>query len=216
MTPLTLPSMKAAQKMKELAPELAELKKKFAKDKQKFAAAQMELYKKNGANPAAGCLPQIVQLIVLIALYNAFIRVLKTQEISQLNAILYPFNQLGDTVINAKFLYLDLINPDLIRIPGLPFPLPGVLLLAAAGVQFLASKMSMPIAKKMEKQASKTPEKTDDMAATMQTQMLYLFPLMTILIGFSFPSGLALYWFVFSFFTVIQQYLINSRLPAKK
>ena len=216
LTPLTLPSMKAAQKMKELAPQLADLKKRYGKDKQKLASAQMELYKKNGANPAAGCLPQIVQLVVLVALYNAFIRVLNTDNIDQLNQILYPFNQLGQATINAKFLYLNLIKPDLIRIPGLPVPLPGLLLLAAAGIQFLASKMSMPAAVKVEKQAAKTPEKTDDMAAMMQTQMLYMFPLMTILIGFSFPAGLALYWFVFSLFTVVQQYLINLRFNVKK
>ena len=218
LTPLTLPSMKAAQKMKELAPELARLKKQFANDKQKFAAAQMALYKKHGANPAAGCIPQIVQLIILIALYRAFIDVLNSQATPEkLNSILYSFNQIASGVtINTQFLYLDLVKPDLIHLSSLPFPLPGVLLLAAAGIQFLASKMSMPAAVKTEKIASKTPEKTDDMAAMMQTQMLYLFPLMTILIGFSFPAGLALYWFIFSLFTVIQQYLINSKATTSK
>src|SRR4030066_1865707 len=76
LIPLTLPSMRAAQKMKELAPEIAKLKKKHGHDKQQLAKAQMELYRRHGANPAAGCLPQIVQLIVLIALYQAFRQVL--------------------------------------------------------------------------------------------------------------------------------------------
>ena len=217
LTPLTLPSLKAASKMKELAPEIEKLKVKFKGDKQKFAQAQLELYKKNGANPAAGCLPQIVQLIILIALYNAFINVLKTgTSLETLNAVLYPFNQLKEgMVINTNFLYLNLANPDVFKIPGLPFPLPGVVLILAAAVQYFASKMSMPAAAASLKQAAKTPEKSDDFAATMQTQMLYLFPLMTILIGFTFPSGLALYWFIFSFFTVVQQYYLNSKMGVK-
>ena len=55
LIPLTMPSLKAAKKMKELAPEIAKLKKKYANDKQQFAKAQLELYRQHGANPAAGC-----------------------------------------------------------------------------------------------------------------------------------------------------------------
>jgi len=75
LLPLTRSSMKATARMRELAPELEKLKKKYGKDKQAYAKAQMELYKQHGANPAAGCVPQIIQLIVLIALYQAFIQV---------------------------------------------------------------------------------------------------------------------------------------------
>ena len=63
MLPLTAPSMKSAQKMKELAPELAKLKKKWAHNKEKLAKAQMDFYKERGVNPASGCLPQIIQII---------------------------------------------------------------------------------------------------------------------------------------------------------
>jgi len=214
LIPLTLPSLKATAKMKELAPEIEKLKAKFGSDKQKFAQAQMELYRRHGANPAAGCLPQIIQLIILIALYNAFINVLNAQASPQkLNSLLYPFNQLKDgAVINTNFLYLNLAEPDVFHFSGLPFPLPGLVVILAAAIQFLASKTSMPFATATQKSAAKTPEKTDDMAATMQKQMLYMFPLMTILIGFTFPSGLALYWFVFSLFTVIQQYVLNKKV----
>lgn len=213
LVPLTLPSMKAAKKMKELAPELGRLKKKHTKDKQAFAKAQMELYRKKGVNPAAGCLPQIIQLIVLIALYQAFIQVLRTdgEVISKLNQVLYsPLKLSPDTQINTQFLWLDLNKPDLLRISGFPIALPGIFLLAAALVQFLSSKLMAPSVEAASEQAKKSPEKADDMATMMQTQMLYLFPLMTILIGYSFPSGLVLYWLVFSVFTAVQQLLIDK------
>jgi YidC/Oxa1 family membrane protein insertase len=219
LIPLTTPSLKASKKMRELAPEIAKLKKKFKNDKQAFAKAQMELYKKHGANPAAGCLPQIIQLIVLIALYQAFNQVLRANGdmIARLNEILYASLRLApETVINTRFLYLDLAKPDLIALPGgflggvLP-GLPGPFLLGAALVQFLSSKMMMPAADQAVKDAKKTPGEMDDMAATMQKQMIYLFPIMTIFIGFTFPSGLVLYWFVFSILTALQQLMVNKQ-----
>jgi len=213
LVPLTLSSLKAAKKMRELAPEIEKLKKKYGKDRQKFAQAQMELYRQHGANPAAGCLPQIVQLIVLIALYRAFGQVLQVDGdvIAKLNQVLYPSLQLPlETVINTRFFYLNLSHPDVFRLPGLNFSLPGLFLILAALVQFLSSKMMAPAVAASQKKAAKTPEKTDDMATSMQSQMLYMFPLMTILIGYSFPSGLVLYWFIFSLFTAVQQYLVGG------
>ena len=211
--PLTLPSMKAAKKMAELAPEIEKLKKQHKDDRQKLASAQMSLYAKHGANPAAGCLPQIIQLIILIALYQAFAQVLRVnggEMVANLNHLLYPFLKFAsDAKINLSFLYLDLGKPDLIRIPGLP-PLPGPFLLAAALVQLISSKMMSPQVAASQKQAFKTKEKTDDIATTFQSQALYLFPLMTIVIGFTFPSGLVLYWFTFSATTAIQQYFVSG------
>jgi len=215
LIPLTLPSLKAASKLKEIVPELERLKKKYAGDKQKFTQAQLEIYKKYKINPAAGCLPQIIQLIILIALYQVFAKVLQPDGdiIAKLNEVLYPFLRLPpEAVINTRFFYLDLARPDVFRFSGFTLPLPGFFLLTAALVQFLSSKMMKPAVKVAQKEAKKTPSTQDDLAATMQTQMLYLFPLMTILIGFSFPSGLVLYWLVFSIFTVIQQHFVNKGL----
>jgi len=213
LIPLTLPSLRAVGKLKEIAPELEKLKNKYAGDKQKFTQAQLEIYKKHKINPAAGCLPQIIQLVILIALYQAFAKVLHSDGdiITKLNEVLYSFLKLpAETVINTRFFYLDLAKPDVFRLPGFSFPLPGFFLLAAALIQFLSSKMMQPSAKVAQEEAKETPTTQDDLAAAMQTQMLYLFPLMTILIGFSFPSGLVLYWLVFSVFTAVQQYFINK------
>lgn len=221
LTPLTLPSLKSGQKMKELQPELNKLKAKYGKDKQEFAKQQLALFKAHGINPAAGCLPQIVQIVILIALYQAFNQVLlnTTTIVASLNKILYPFLQLPqDFVLNTKFLYLDLAKPDLFTIPAIKIfsfsfnQLPGIFLIASAAVQFLSSKLMMPSAKKNEIVAQKTPGQTDDLASSMQTQMLYLFPLMTLFIGFKFPSGLVLYWLVFSLVMLFQQlYLKNGK-----
>ena len=72
MTPLVIPSLRLSKKMQELAPELAKLKEQFKDNKQGLVAAQTALYQKHGANPASGCLPQILQLVVLFALFKVF------------------------------------------------------------------------------------------------------------------------------------------------
>jgi len=198
LTPLTLPSLKLGQKMKQLQPELDKLKAKYGANKQEFAKKQLELYQSHGLNPAAGCLPQIIQLVILIALYQVFQNVL---------------NHSSD--YNPNFLYLDLTKPDLVSVPAIKIfnfvidKLPGPILILAAATQFFSSKLMMPSFKKTAQIAQKTPDQADDLAASMQTQTLYLFPLMTLFIGFSFPSGLVLYWLVFSAFMLAQQIIIN-------
>lgn len=214
MTPLVLPSLRASKKLQELAPEMEKLKAKFKGDKTGLMTAQSALYKEKGLNPAAGCLPQILQIVVLIALFSTFNLVLRSKGadlIHKVNASLYSFNQLpANFNLSTRFFYLDLTKPDVFKIPGLPIPLPGIFLLLAAVVQLLSSKMMMPIVKKEEKLAKATEESTDDVMAQTQQQMLYMFPLMTIIFGFSFPSGLVIYWFVFSAVSMVQQYYASG------
>lgn len=210
MTPLILPSLRISKKMQELQPELNKLKDRYKDDKQKLALAQAELYKQHGANPASGCLPQILQLVILVALYNALNSVLKVEPdklISHLNPLLYSFNQLPSGFhLSTNFFYMNLVKPDLFHITGLPLPVPGLFLLLAAAVQFLSSKMMSPVISAEQKIAQKTSSDTDDAMVQMQQQMLFMFPLMTIVFGYQFPAGLVLYWFIFSFVSLFQQY----------
>lgn len=211
LAPLTTSSLRAAHKMRALAPELARLKEKHKDDRARLMQAQADFYKSKGINPASGCFPQIVQLVVLIALFQGFITVFRGNgEITaRLNEVLYPSLQLSEPV-NVMFFGRDLTSPDVIPVAGLPIPLPGVFVLLAVVSQFLISKMSMPQVALAEKEARKTEGKADDIATAMQSQMLYLFPLFTIYLGYIFPLGLILYWGAFSLFQGVQQYFISG------
>lgn len=209
LNPLTKPYMESMKRMKDFAPQLEKLKKKHKGDKVKLAQAQSEFYKQKGINPGAGCLPYLLQIVVLIAFFNVFSRVLTPNGdiVAKFNELLYePLKFGAQEIINTKFLYLDVTQPDVFNIPGLPFPLPGPVLILAALVQFLSAKIMAPYIKAKEKIAKKTEEKADDIQAAMQKSMVYTFPLMTIVIGFRFASGLALYWLLFSVYQAIQQY----------
>jgi YidC/Oxa1 family membrane protein insertase len=78
--------------------------------------------------------------------------------------------------------------------------------LLAAILQFISAKIMAPVAKIESKIAKKTPERADDIQTAMQSSMTYTFPLFTLIFGMSFPSGLALYWMLFSFWQAWQQY----------
>lgn len=208
--PLTKPSIIAAQKQKELQPQIEKLKLKY-KNKQEFAQKQMELFKQNGINPVSGCFPQIIQFIVIIALYRAFTNILSANGvlISELNSLLYNFDFLkfaNDAILNTNFLYLNLAKPDKFYI---------IPVLAAAS-QFLLSKYMTKSTKKIEKIVKDTPDKKDDFMYNMQEQMMYMMPIMTLVIGISLPSGLVLYWFVSTLLAVFQYMILNNNKNGSK
>lgn len=217
LLPLVLPGLKSAQKIQKIKPELDKLKKKHNKDKQKLAQEQIKLYQKYNINPASGILPMIIQLLVIIALYRAFNHVIANNNaVGELNNILYPFIKLpSNHLINSNFLYLNLTQPDTINLKK-PLnllitkinQLPGVFLILAAFFQYYSSKLlSVPQSKKQKK----AKNNQEDMAQSMQKQMRLMMPIMTILIGIRFPSGLVLYWLTYSVFMIFQQMYIKKQ-----
>lgn len=204
--PLTLPALKMAEKQKELQPKLEKIKKKYKDDKEKLAREQMKLMKVAGVNPALGCLPQIVQLVILIALYQVFIKVLLAdgQNIETLNDLLYfDFLKLpSGAAIGTKFLYLDLSQSD-----------PYYVLPILAGLsQWAVTRIGRP--KKAEGKKAGEEEKKDDIMGDMQSQMGILFPLMTVFIGLKLQSGLVLYWLASVLISLGQQWLVTSKMRA--
>lgn len=204
--PLSRTQIKTTKKMSDLAPALKKLKEKHKNDKKKFQEAQLNLYKENGINPAAGCLPAIVQIATVYLLYQAF----------------YKF--LGDKTFDMNFFYWHLNKPDIfkIMISGKSISLPGILVILSSLTQFIYSKMMMPkpVPVNREDKPKEVEEKKsfmEEMGAA-QGQMMYLFPVMFLFFGMSWPSGLALYWTVSTFFAIIEHRFVSSQTAnlAKK
>lgn len=208
LNPLTKPYMESMKKIKDIAPELSKLKEKHKGDKVKFAQAQADFYKEKGINPGAGCLPYLLQIVILIAFFNVFTQTLTPDgdPVGRFNTLLYDFLKFKEgEVVNMQFLYLDVTKPDTIKLPFLPFAIPGPVLFVSALVQFLSAKSMNPLTKVEEKIAKSTKDTTDDMQVAMQKSMTYTFPLFTLFIGMQFASGLAVYWLVFSITQMYQQ-----------
>lgn len=202
LLPVMLPSVRGMKKQRDIQPELDKLKKKYKYDQKVLAKKQMELFKKHGINPASGCLTQIVMITVLIALYSVIRKFSDSFDIIEMNKLLYFTFLKFDTseVVETMFLYFDLAKPD-----------PLYIIPILAGIfQFISSKMMQPYSKVGSKAAKKTPDKKDDMAYNMQTQMLYLMPIMTVIIGVKLPAGAALYILVTTIFSIVQYYFVSG------
>lgn len=208
LNPLTKPYMDSMKKIKDYAPQIDKLKKKYSDDKMKFAKAQADFYKEKGINPSSGCLPYLIQIIVLIAFFNVFTKTISNggDLVTNFNNMLYsPLKFASGEIINTKFLYLDVTKPDVFNIPGISFSLPGLFVIFSALFQFLSAKIQQPVVNLEKKIAKKTPDTTDDIQVQMQKSMIYTFPLMTLFIGTKFSSALAIYWLTFSLIQFYQQ-----------
>jgi YidC/Oxa1 family membrane protein insertase len=219
LLPLVWPSLKSAQKIREIQPKLNKLKEKYGKDKQAMAKAQMELYKQEGINPLAGCLPQILQIAVLLLFFSAFNMVTgfsgRTKgSVEQINAQLIPSFRIDESFkFNLNFFGSDLsTTPSKLIKEGININLllPAILLLGSGVLQFFSAKLMMPNPKADMVVVKETKDKEDDMMATMRTQSMYMMPAMTIFIGWNFSLGMLLYWFTTSVLMIGQQVLVNK------
>ncbi|MDO8570855.1 MAG: YidC/Oxa1 family membrane protein insertase [Candidatus Daviesbacteria bacterium] len=212
--PLMTKQLKSAKKMQDLKPHLDALKVKHKGDKKAFAAAQMDLYKQHGVNPAGGCLPVLIQFPVLIALYQTIFAFFNGPTgLVQINNMLYPFVPHLKTVPSLDFLGISLaVKPS-------EFSQYGFLLLAipliTALLTFFQSKMMMPPKPLKEYPADSPKEKkdkvsTEDAMGAMQGQMMYMMPVMIGYFAFQFPIGLALYWNTMTILGIYQQYKVSG------
>jgi len=204
--PLTASQLKATKKMQELNPHLSNLKEKHKNDAKTLQAETMKLYKEHGVNPAAGCLPLIIQLPVIFALYSVLQDIVKFST-TEINKVLY-----SDSIKLTKSWDTTFFGLPLAQSPShLYQTLPVVLLIPVlTGVfQFIQSKM-MLTAKPKNAVVKKDEKKKDDFATAFQSQSLYIFPFMIAFFSWGFPIGLSLYWNTFTIFGIIQQYKISG------
>lgn len=213
--PFTTAQLKSTQKMQELKPHMDHIRKQYKKDTVRQQQEMAKLYKEHGINPAAGCLPLIIQIPIFIALYNVLLQVVSNGDIakitSDINKVVYlPMLKL-DNSWDPFFLGVNLgTHPS-------DWAKSGILLLSipivTAVLQFIQTKMMTPktAEKTVEKLSEEKQTDVNDFANIMQKQMLYVFPVMIGFFSYQFPVGLSLYWNTFTLFGILQQYLVNKR-----
>jgi YidC/Oxa1 family membrane protein insertase len=180
---------KTMVEQRKLAPQVAELRKKYKKDPQRLNSEMMKMYQEHGVNPLGGlvgCLPLIVQLPILTALYYVFTGFARSHDVI------------------AHFLFVPNLNENPshhLLIPGIPYiPIVAYIVfpLLAGITTFIQSKMlQMPA----------PPNPTDQELQTQQMQrtMVIISPLMIAWFALNVPAGLGLYWFVGNCVSIIQQ-----------
>ena len=195
--PLMSSSIKSQKAVQDLQPKIKEIKEQYKSDQQKQAMMTMQLYKENKVNPFASCLPLLVQLPILIALYM----VMRDGLVSDnLGSNIYPFIFNPGKLNNISFWIFDMAKTNL------------VLAILAGAAQFFQTKAML--VKQPPKNAGEGA-KDEQMMAMMNKQMLYFMPAMTVFIGATLPAGLTLYWFFSTLLTWGQQVLIYKQQNNK-
>lgn len=181
LSPLNLRQLRQSRRMAALAPKLKELQQRYKGNREELTRETMRLYKEEGVNPAAGCMPLLVQLPILYAMFYVF------QELA---------HKTTPAIYHAQFLWFTLDKPD--HLFGHFFlgansywgPLP----ILTAATQWVQSRMIM--------------QPTTDPQQRATQQIMQFMPLFILFFAVNYPSGLALYWLTSTIFSIVMQYFI--------
>jgi len=197
--PFTAKGLKSQRALSAIQPKIEEVKNKYKDKKEEQAKAMMELYSKEKVSPFSSCLPLLIQLPILFALYRVMRDGLRSEGLDQL----YTWVANPGHIDPMFWGVLDLAVPSIF------------LAILAGGVQFWQAKM-MTANQPPKNLRKKKGARDENLMSTMNKQMVYFMPIMTVVIGASLPGGLALYWLVNNLMTVGQQYVAFRKKDEDK
>ena len=185
--PLTRKSFHYQKNMQALSPQLKKLKEQHKGKPDMLNQETMKLYKENGTSPLGGCLPVLIQLPLLIGLFQVFRAGFSQSALSEL----YSFVANPGNINPLFFGFLDLSRSNTI------------VALFAAIAQFIQG-YALPIIPLPEAQEG------GDFSQQMGKQMIYMAPVLTFIVSFSLPAALPFYWFFNTVFTALEVLYINK------
>lgn len=188
LMPLSIKGLTSQKNIARIQPKLKEVQEKHKNDKEALSRETMALYREHKVNPLSGCLPLLIQIPILFALYKAFTTGLKPESLT----FLYGFVKNPGVINHLAFNIFDLTK----RSP--------VMAILAGALQWVQSK-------KMNLQQTSGQEGQNATMASMNKQMLYFFPAFIIIIAWNLPLGLTLYWVVTTLFSIFEQTVINRK-----
>jgi YidC/Oxa1 family membrane protein insertase len=203
VSPLMISQMRSTAAMQELQPQIKKLQEKYKNDRERLTQAQMELYRERGINPVAGCLPLLVQLPILFALYGAIIYGLSAtpfQVIDLSGRLLLP--GLDHLIpLNKVFAGIDItLSPQVLL--G-QFPIVLVLPVLVMATTWLQSKLTMP-------NVPPNDDGTPNPTASMTRSMITIMPIMYGFFALSFSVGLSIYFIVGNIIGIIQYTVLGK------
>ena len=179
--PLTKQSFLSNQKMQKIQPKMKKIQEKYKNDQTKLSQATMELYKTEGVNPLGGCLPILVQMPLLIALFQVFRKTIEFRGAEFL-----------------PFWITDLSQPDVILQFAFLNNIPGISYFFGHGIALLPIIMGVVMFLSMKMTATTSAEPSAKFA-------MYFMNAFFILLFNTFPSGLNLYYTIYNILNFIQQ-----------
>jgi YidC/Oxa1 family membrane protein insertase len=198
MIPLYKASIKSQREITIIQPIIKELQVKYKDDKQKLSEELMKAYKEHNVNPFAGIVLLLVQLPILIAIYQVSLNLFKPETYPAL----YSFVTLPENGFNnMSFFSLNIAEPN------------NIILALLVGIsQYyqirLIMKRTQP--KKVEDKKKKKSDKPEapDFATILNKQMLFLMPVLVTVFAYTLPASMSLYWITTTVFTIVQEFFL--------
>lgn len=209
LSPLLLRQFRSQRALAELQPKVSEIRQ-ATKDPTEQSRRLLELYKRHGVSPVSGCLPLLVQLPILWAMYAALQGGLTPGALSALYAFVPRPEQLDATAFGV----LNLAQPALQRVDGhFVMSWPAVILAAFTVLVTYWQMRLTPTPQPHGPEEDRTS--AERLTHQMSNQLRLMVPLTTGYFTLVFPAGIALYWFTTTLVAVVQQwYLLRKVQPV--
>jgi len=236
--PLSIKQQKSSAKMQVFQPKMQEIQKKYANNKEKQQEEMMKLYEQHGYNPMGGCLPMILQMVILFGIiyvvYEPLTHILRLDE-ATITALT------GIVTANADIFGQAGAQPQLLAVAGIQDPVTlGLFSSISADVITQIQNFDytlfglylgqiptwnswlvlIPILSGVTALATsvvsmKLTPGADQQQGSMK-MMMYLMPLMSVWIAFSVPAGVGIYWIISNLLAIVQTVILNIFYsPAK-
>jgi YidC/Oxa1 family membrane protein insertase len=207
LIPVFVKQIKSQRNMIVMQPELAKLQKKYKgktdrESREKFAQEQMALYKKTGSNPLSSCLPLLLQMPIFGGLFltlndaqhdKAGSAGILTEELAKSFSSASLFGaKLSETFLSATSTSVQILA--------------AVMVLVMTATQFITQRQIMA--------KNQNPDVQNSQYMQTQKIMLYIFPVIFMISGVSFPLGVMFYWLTSNFWTMGQQFLVIRNMPT--
>ena len=193
LLPINIKQTESTRKTNEISPKMKELQEKYKNDKEKLNAKLLELYKEHNYNPASGCLPALIQMPIVFALFYV---------IQQPVKYVFGSPEVFNNISKSLWWIADLGKPETAST---------ILRIGTYGLPFLAVLSGLTTYFQMKMIQPKTGNQ--DPSSKMMTNAM---PVLFAWIALTVPAGLALYWTVGNVFSIVQQYFMIKPLPASK
>lgn len=192
--PLSKKAVVTQARMAEIGPELNAIKEKYKNNSEEMARRTLALYREKSVNPFSGILVIIIQIPIILALYQIFL------QFPQVNTeLLYSFVSAPEKI---ETLFLGLLD-----VSG-----------KSALIAFLAA-LSTYLQLYFSTKGQKEPQGNsfgDNLTRNMQKQMKYFFPILVFFISYSISGVIALYWFTTNLFSILQDWYVKRNLASSK
>lgn len=240
LIPITIKQQKSMKKSAELQEEMREISKKYKNNPEKLNQETIDLYKREKMSPFSGCLSSIIQIVIILSVFwlvsqpLTYMKRVDKDLIEQYKQEIQEGNNGQKSsyaeieVINKKgkedekvSINMDFLGLDLSKVPGNNLNDWKVYIIPLLYVvsSIISIKMSTDMTNKKKKNEIVDENKDQDELDTMQAMnknMTYMMPIMSVMIAFIAPLGLALYWFISNLLMIVERVIINKIMEHKE